>query len=370
VQPWNVTGVRDNFGDAEPWIEIFNSGSNALATTDYFLSDDYANLMRWPFPSSVANPNEFRLIWVDDEAVESTTTDWHTNFRLNPTNGAVVLSRLVDGAPQIVDYINYRDVGADRSYGSYPDGQLSFRRQFAYPTPRATNNAAVPPLTAFINEWMPANSSFLADPADGDYDDWFELYNPTTNVINLAGYTLTDLLSDPTKFTIPTGITIPARGFLLVWADEEQGQTQTNGDLHVNFRLSQGGEAIGLFDPAGRAIDAITFGSQTNNISQGRWPDGGGALYYMRTPTPRAANQLSTGVVYLNSIVFSAPNLVTLTWQAEPGRIYRVQYKNDLGEAEWTNLPGDIEALAATASKTDSTVNGVTQRFYRILLFP
>ena len=55
-----------------------------------------------------------------------------------------------------------------------------FRRQFAYPTPRATNNPAVPPVTVFINEWMAANTSFLADPADGDYDDWFELYNPTT----------------------------------------------------------------------------------------------------------------------------------------------------------------------------------------------
>jgi cell division protein FtsB len=63
----------------------------------------------------------------------------------------------------------------------------------------------------------------LADPADSDFDDWFELYNPTTNVIHLAGYTLTDVPGDPTKFTIPPGITVPARGFLLVWADEEQG---------------------------------------------------------------------------------------------------------------------------------------------------
>jgi hypothetical protein len=269
-----------------------------------------------------------------------------------------------------VDYINYRDVGADRSYGSSPDGQLSFRQRFDYPTPRATNNPAVPPVTVFINEWMAANNSFLADPADGDHDDWFELYNPTTNVVSLAGYTLTDVLGDATKFTIPPGITVTARGFLLVWADEEQGQTRTNGDLHVNFRLSQGGEAIGLFDPAGRAIDTITFGSQTNDISEGRWPDGGSSVYYMRTPTPRAANALSAGVVHLNSIVFSAPNLVTLTWQAEPGRIYRVQYKNDLGEAEWTSLPGDVEALGATASKADATVNGVAQRFYRVLLFP
>jgi hypothetical protein len=134
--------------------------------------------------------------------------------------------------------------------------------------------------------------------------------------------------------------------------------------------LSQGGEAIGLFDPAGRAIDAITFGLQTNNISQGRWRDGSSAIYYMRTPTPRNPNALSTGVVHLNSIAFTGPNAVTLTWQSEAGRLYRVQYKDALEDAEWSNLAGDVEALQATASKTDSSVNGVTQRFYRILLLP
>jgi hypothetical protein len=37
-------------------------------------------------------------------------------------------------------------------------------------------------------------------------------------------------------------------------------------------------------------VDAITFPAQTNNVSQGRWPDGSGSLYFMTTPTPRAAN--------------------------------------------------------------------------------
>ena len=368
VQPWNVTGARDNLGEAEPWIEIFNSGSNALSTSEYFVSDNYTDLTRWPFPNGGLASSEFRLIWADGELSESTAADWHTDFRLNPTNGSVVLSRLVDGVPQILDYINYSDVGADRSYGSYPDGQLSFRGQFDYSTPRATNNPAVLPVTVFINEWMAANASFLVDPADGDYDDWFELYNPTTSAIDLTGYTLTDVLGDPTKFTIPAGVTIPARGFLLVWADEESAQTRTNGDLHAEFRLGQGGEAIGLFDPAGRAIDVVTFGAQTNNISQGRWRDGASSIYYMRTPTPRAPNTLSAGV--LTSIVFTGANAVTLTWQSQAGRLYRVQYKDALEDAEWSNLAGDVEALHTTASKTDSTVSGVLQRFYRILLFP
>lgn len=47
-------------------------------------------------------------------------------------------------------------------------------------------------MRALINEWMAANSATLADPADGDFDDWFELYNPDPYPVDLSGYQLTD----------------------------------------------------------------------------------------------------------------------------------------------------------------------------------
>ena len=40
-------------------------------------------------------------------------------------------------------------------------------------------------------------------------------------------------------------------------------------------------------------IDSIQFGSQTNNVSQGRIPDGGPSVVAFEQPTPRAANRLS-----------------------------------------------------------------------------
>ena len=82
--------------------------------------------------------------------------------------------------------------------------------------------------------------------------------------------------------------------FMLFWADEDHNtQNAPGSEVHVNFRLSANpGEAIGLYSPYGTLIDAITFGRQTNNISQGRFSDGSATLYYMTTPTPRAANSL------------------------------------------------------------------------------
>jgi hypothetical protein len=45
--------------------------------------------------------------------------------------------------------------------------------------------------------------------------------------------------------------------------------------------------------------------------------------------------------------------VVALVWSSQPGRTYRVQYKNDLTGASWTDLAGDVTATGATATKTD-----------------
>ena len=62
---------------------------------------------------------------------------------------------------------------------------------------------------------------------------------------------------------------------------------------HVNFKLDKGGESIGLYVLSGTNIvqvDAITFGAQTENVSQGRYPDGSTNIYTLSTTTPRGPN--------------------------------------------------------------------------------
>ena len=187
--------------------------------------------------------------------------------------------------------------------------------------------------------------------------------------MDLAGFTLTDDFLRPGKSVIPAGVSIAPLGYLLVWADEESSQTQTNGDLHVGFKLSQSGEQIGLYDPAGRQIDSVVFAVQNNNISQGRWPNGGPAPFYsMPTPTPRASNVIPVANPPVLSVTLGANNTVTLVWSAQAGSSYRVQSKDDLNAVNWTNLGTPVNATEPTASFTDQ--NGGAQRFYRVTLIP
>ncbi|MHC4537212.1 MAG: CotH kinase family protein, partial [Planctomycetota bacterium] len=128
------------------------------------------------------------------------------------------------------------------------------------------------------------------DPQD-QYDDWIEIYNFGTDAIDLDGMHLTDNLSVPDKWRIHSdtrGATIiPPGGFLVIWADND---TADEG-LHANFRLSAGGEEIGLFDTDGSTlIDSVIFLDQTTDISYGRYPDANDVWRFIAEPTPGQEN--------------------------------------------------------------------------------
>jgi len=139
----------------------------------------------------------------------------------------------------------------------------------------------------YINEFMADNDHIIADNV-GDYDDWIELFNDFDYAVQLSGYYLTDDLTNPTQWPLPD-VSIPAKGYLVIWADDQADQ----GELHANFKLGAGGEQIGLYHD-GAFLDSLTFGEQSLDVSFGRYPDGAISWYFMMEPTPGAANSYSS----------------------------------------------------------------------------
>jgi hypothetical protein len=286
---------------------------------------------------------------------------------LNPAGGAVALSRLVTGSPQIVDYLNYLPLAANYSYGDFPDGQPFYRESMYHPTPAGTNNAIAAPITVSINEWMAENTGYLVNPSTGKYDDWFELFNPSATPADLTGYYLTDNLGNPFQYQIPAGYIVPANGFLFIWADDKTTANDTNSpSLHVPFKLSKDGEAIGLFAPNGTAIDAVVFSAQTNNISEGRYPDAGSLRLFMPTPSPSAPNILppATRPPTITAFNTQASGTFQLEFPTEAGHTYRVEYKNSLDDPIW--LPLGIDHFATGTTRVIEDASSGSQRFYRV----
>jgi hypothetical protein len=60
--------------------------------------------------------------------------------------------------------------------------------------------------------------------------------------------------------------------------------------LHTSFKLSKGGEFIGLYDSDGNTVDSISFGLQKTNISFGRSSEGLSEMGFFNDPTPGSKN--------------------------------------------------------------------------------
>jgi hypothetical protein len=136
-----------------------------------------------------------------------------------------------------------------------------------------------------INEFLASNKTVKMDEK-GEYEDWIELYNITASPLNLGGLFLSDSYANPKKYTFPANTIIPAHGYLVLWADEN---ASTTSYLHCNFKLSTGGEQLLLTNETGKVLDSLSFGTQLDDISLARCPNGTGK-FKASIPTFNASN--------------------------------------------------------------------------------
>ena len=111
-----------------------------------------------------------------------------------------------------------------------------------------------------INEFMASNRTAVEDPDEpGGFDDWIELYNAGPTSVDLDNLYLTDDLSNPTRWRIAKGVSLAARGHLLIWADDDDEQ----GSAHTNFNLRAAGGDNALYDALGETrLHSIQYGPQ------------------------------------------------------------------------------------------------------------
>ena len=237
-----------------------------------------------------------------NESIDITTT-------VSNADDVYLLYRTTDGAPfieiQMYDDGMHNDGAAnDNAYGVELEITSTLTQYYFYaenndigkfsPERAAfefyTINATATAGDLVINEFLASNDTVQADQ-DGEYDDWIELYNNSANTIDLSGYYLSDDSTDPTQWTFPSGTTIEANGYLIIWADNDEEQD----GLHANFKLSASGEEVVLSDDTGTVLDEVSFPEQETDISYGRYPNGTGDFQSM-PPTFNAENSINIGV--------------------------------------------------------------------------
>lgn len=152
----NQNIATDPVGEYEDWIELYNNSANPISLNGYYMSDDAANLFKWPFPDTTLNPNEYLVLWADNQFQPGL----HAGFNLDQAGESL---HLIDDMGQIVDEVQFPAQIADITYGRLPNGTGPFT--LLYPTIGAQNTT---PLNVFKPEISRVKLSVYPNPASDE----------------------------------------------------------------------------------------------------------------------------------------------------------------------------------------------------------
>ena len=150
------------------------------------------------------------------------------------------------------------------------------------------NYAVGPPDGWVVGPWV------IFNEVSGKTMDWIEIYNPTSNPINLAGYYLNKgglpgegFFFDP-SFDDEYLIVAPM-GFLVVYCGEDQADLPAPTPLVTNFNIDADGDVLTLYKDD-LLVDLVRFGRMFKGMSRGRALDGSPDWVEKYEPSPCASN--------------------------------------------------------------------------------
>lgn len=187
--------------------------------------------------------------------------------------------------------------------------------------------------------------------------DFIELYNPTTNDVDISNWLISDDFSAPRKYRISPGTILSAGGYIAF--AENQFNVGPN-----SFSFSSKGDEAYLFsgDAAGNPngyFHGFEFGGAQNGVAFGRYTNSVGAEHFVAQSanTPTSSNALpKVGPVVISEIMYHPPDLIEGTNVID----------NELDEfIELHNITGTPVALHDSAYPTNRWLlaNGIEFAF-------
>ncbi|MBA2320451.1 MAG: lamin tail domain-containing protein, partial [Deltaproteobacteria bacterium] len=322
VSPSNVAVLLDIDGDSVDWIELANTGTEAVDLAGWGLTDDPEDGPKWTFPSVLIQPGGFVVAYASDKDWSQVVGSWDTRVDQGDTWRYFEVSSFL--SPE------WKNAGFDDSaWPSAPSG-------FGFGD--ADDATEVGAHVLYVRTTVTLTAEEAADLEavylHVDYDDSFVAYLDGVEIAREGiGFPGTppswDALADseheglmyqgfqPMPYSVPitalhegdnvlalevhdrtlTSSDLSLVPFLSVGfrTAREGGHTATAFtlpavQLHTNFSLAASGEDLALFDPAGCAASLLSPVSLLGDQTHGRKPDGTGELGYFLEPTPGASN--------------------------------------------------------------------------------
>ena len=212
----------------------------------------------------------------------------------------------------------------------------------------------------WINEVMPG------------IDGWIELFNPAGQAANISGWFLSDSPARLAKFRLPSGLTIPPAGFLLLEANRLYGQAGAPG----RFEIPATGGALFLSQIAGGQLTGLgataRFGPFEGAASWGIKLDAENrVMASLPISTPGQPNASPGAIIHPLLVAVRDLGQLELRFHAQPDRAYAVESCDRLGPGEWST----VRTVAPSPNGGEVVVRQLIEqaqpeRYFRLRVLP
>lgn len=357
-------------------IELHNPTTNQVDLTGWFLTDDSDDPQKYRIPEGTRlAPGGYRVL--DETQFGFSLSSLGEEVYLFSGNAASELTGYSHG-------IAFAGTGEGQSIGRYINsvGEERFPAQIE-PT-FGTNNLGPRVGPAVISEihYAPTGTAAFVELRNitGSALPLFDVANPT-NTWQVNGL----------SFAFPTNVQISANGFVLLVDSSPAAFRAAYGipaevPIHqFAGQLQTNGEALELLSPATPSasgvpycvVDRVRYGAGTP------WPDIMGSGFSLQRvdpmnygddpinwgaalPTPGTSLPVPVPAIVVRAQFNSGSGMLTLSFEAEANRTYKVQYKDRLEEPTWSLLQ-IVPVLPAARTEVITDLGNSGARFYRVI---
>ncbi len=329
----NTMVVYDEDGDTPDWLEIINSGSAGINLSDYYLSENSDNLLKWQLPDMILAPNQTLLVYASGKNKTQTPLYWNTIIDIGQNWKYFIPLSEPSTSWKLFNYseTNWSTGASGIGFGDNDDntviasGNMSvfMRKKFtvanlenlkslwfhmdyddgfvAYLNGTEICRAGLGQAGSAVSYNTTATSHeakiYYGGTPDGfDVSEFISLLNENENVLAIQVHNSSSGSSDLSAipfltvgYTNETGLNLPVSKYI----------EMPTLYPHTNFKLSSQGETLIITYKDGTVKDSINYGIIPSNYSFGRDINNMENWGYFIEPTPGTINNTEV----LNDVV-------------------------------------------------------------------